>query len=396
MGGAFTAIADDGSGGYYNPGGLAFSRRSSVALSASVYGIETGSYTSALGTGHDYSYKDLNFVPVATTLMLKFGQINPDTGSPDNTVALSVFVPDAVHNDDRDIIGSSQNAFSLTDNAETLWIGAGYARRFGAFGLGVMGYGLIGSSTGQLDLNVVNPQNRAEFGVITARTDVSMLAAVGAIGIRLDATDEIQLGLSAFSPAIGTGSRRVFVRVGQGQVGTTPPALVVVNQDNLDAAPTVPLRVQFGVAWHRTPWTLAADLMLLGPKDVLDNPELASAGLSRHVVRQTVLNGSFGGEYVINNVIPLRAGIFTDFAASPSPRGTAAGGDVSNPTHVNRYGLSISGGYAGEHVRTDIGFNVAYGQGRDLIPQNLDFTNLVPTDVKQLSAYFFLATSYEF
>src|SRR5262245_66460267 len=73
MGGAFTALADDGSGPYYNPGGLAFVRRSQVALSASVYGVVSGTNTDALGDGHDFTFRDLNIFPVSTSVVWKPG-----------------------------------------------------------------------------------------------------------------------------------------------------------------------------------------------------------------------------------------------------------------------------------------------------------------------------------
>src|SRR5215475_15687393 len=42
MGGAFTALADDGSGAYYNPGGLAFVHASSLSFSLNAYGVVGG------------------------------------------------------------------------------------------------------------------------------------------------------------------------------------------------------------------------------------------------------------------------------------------------------------------------------------------------------------------
>src|SRR5690349_9357619 len=63
MGGAYTALADDGSGPYYNPGGIAFARHSSLSLSASVYGLVRGSFADALGDGHDFNYQDVNTLP---------------------------------------------------------------------------------------------------------------------------------------------------------------------------------------------------------------------------------------------------------------------------------------------------------------------------------------------
>src|SRR5215475_8008571 len=73
MGGAFTALADDGSGPYYNPGGIAFAKRSSLSLAASVYGYVSGSEAGVLGPGHDFNYKDLNTFPVSTSVVRKLG-----------------------------------------------------------------------------------------------------------------------------------------------------------------------------------------------------------------------------------------------------------------------------------------------------------------------------------
>lgn len=146
MGGAFTALSDDGSGSYYNPGGLAFATRSSLSLSGSVYGVINGDYKDALGAGHDYKYHDLNVFPVATSAVRKLGETDPVSGVGRDTLVFSVFVPDAVHNDDRDTIEGAQNTFSLTQDSQTLWVGGGYARRFGRWGIGAMAYFLLGTS----------------------------------------------------------------------------------------------------------------------------------------------------------------------------------------------------------------------------------------------------------
>lgn len=395
MGGAFTGLSDDGSGSYYNPGGLAFARRSSISLSASVYGVASGSYSNVFGQGKDFTYSDLNFLPTTTSAIRKFGEINPETGVADNTFVVSVFVPDSIHSDDRDSIGNPRNAFFLSQNSQTLWLGAGYARRLGRLGIGAMGYLLWGSETTQIDITATNA-DPTQFAILSARTDVSTIGGVGSLGLRLDATDQLSFGLSGYSPEIGGGSRRTFQRGALGSIGGRPPQIVVVTRDDLSASPTLPFRLQFGAAWQTKPLTLTADVMYVGAREVIDNPELESQGLSRHIVREAVFNGSLGIEYVVAGVFPLRGGIFTDFAASPSPHSSATGPNVDNSKHVNRYGLTLSAGYKTEHIQTDVGVMVAYGKGQDVIPLNLDFSNLVVTDVKELLAFFFLATSYEF
>src|SRR5262249_60961158 len=78
----------------------------------------------------------LNVVPSCTSAIRKFGEPNPETGVADNTLVLSVLVPDLIHNDDRDSIGSPENAFFLSQDSQTLWIGGGLARRVGRGGVG--------------------------------------------------------------------------------------------------------------------------------------------------------------------------------------------------------------------------------------------------------------------
>src|SRR5215468_11845785 len=80
MGGAFTALADDGSGGYYNPGGLAFIRASSLSFSLNAYGLVGGKVKDALGDGHDFSYRDMNVFPVASSGIKKLGERELETG----------------------------------------------------------------------------------------------------------------------------------------------------------------------------------------------------------------------------------------------------------------------------------------------------------------------------
>jgi hypothetical protein len=252
MGGAFTALADDGSGPYYNPGGLAFARASSVSLSISVYGVTGGSISNALGTGHDFDFSDLQIFPVDTAAIQKLGAKDPETGVAPHTLFFSVIIPDAITRDDRDQLESAVNAFLSSGHAQTVWIGGGYARRLGALGIGAGVYGLIGSSTATLDLDIVLPGTN-QFAVLTARNDSSVYGVVASAGIRWDVSETIRLGLSFFTPEIGGGHRSSFIRYAVNDVNG--PSVVINQSDALSASPTLPFRLQFGAAWERGPWT---------------------------------------------------------------------------------------------------------------------------------------------
>lgn len=407
LGGAFTALADDGSGPYYNPGGIAFVTRSQLSIAGSVYGLVSGTFDNALGIGaerHDFSYRNLNIFPTATAGVWKL-----DDGSrPEHAdvLSLGVFVPDAVNVDARDQILSQQNAVTLVQQTQTVWVGLTYARRMGRLGIGASLFGLLGTNISQLDLTAAGPATGntapADFAIVTARTDETRYGAVGALGVRWDATDALRLGLSVYTPAVGSGSRRLFVRgAAAGAFGATgAPGISVVNAEDLHATPTDPWRVQAGIAWTAGRWTLAADAVYLAARDVLDDAGRVAqvpggaVSLARHVVREAVVNGSVGAEYLLSERVPLRAGFFTDRAASPA---TSTTGDVQNSAHLDRFGGSTSIGYRTEHTATDLGVNVSGGSGQDLVfGQDVDVTTQRVTGTSQLLLYVFLSTSYQF
>jgi hypothetical protein len=388
MGGAFTALGDDGSGAYHNPGGLAFTPASSLSFSLNAYGLVGGSVKDALGDGHDFVYQDLNIFPVASAGIKKLGEPDPESGAPKHTLFFSVFVPDGLTTDDRDQLGDSANAYFSRRSNQTLWIGGGYALRLGRVGIGVGAYGLIGSTSHFIDLDVIAPGGNP-FVIISARDDLKTLGFVGSAGVRWDVTDRLRLGFSFFTPAWGGGSRTSFVRVA-GAAGTEAEAIGSQATD-LSATPSLPYRGQAGIAWEAGRWTVAADLILLGPRHVRDNPERASEGLDRTILRAAVLNVALGGELALGGGFALRAGFFTDFASS-DPTNV----HVDNTSHVDHYGLTFSGGLRTEHVRTDVGFTGWYGKGTDVIPKNLDFTVLSRTDATEYGLFVFLATAYDF
>jgi long-chain fatty acid transport protein len=389
MGGAFTALADDGSGAYYNPGGLAFVRASSLSFSLNAYGLVGGRVKDALGDGHDFPYQDMNVFPVASSGIKKLGERELETGVPKHTLFFSVFIPDGLYTDDRAQLGDSANAYFSQRSNQTLWIGGGYAHRFGRVGLGVGGYVLIGTLSRFLDLNIITPDGK-NFVILSQRDDLSTVGFVGSIGVRWDVTDQVHLGLSVFTPDWGGGSRSSFLRVGG--AGDLVDTVIFSRQaDHLAATPSLPYRVQAGVAWEVGRWTLAGDLIVLGPRHTHDNPELHSEGLDYQVIRHPVLNVSVGAELALGGGFAIRTGFFTDFAASDATRV-----DVDNTSHVNHYGLSLSGGFRTDHVRTDVGFTGWWGNGTDVIPRNFTFPPTARTDAKEYGLFVFLATAYDF
>src|SRR5262249_32264432 len=157
------------------------------------------------------------------------------------TVYFSVFVPDGIYTDDRDQLGESENAYFSQRSNQTLWIGGGYAYRFGRVGIGVGGYALIGTTKEFLDLDIIAPGGE-QFVILSARDDLSTVGFVGSVGIRWDVTDQLRLGLSFFTPDWGGGSRSSFVRIGAAVDGNSGAGARQSN--NLAATPSQPYRLQ--------------------------------------------------------------------------------------------------------------------------------------------------------
>jgi long-chain fatty acid transport protein len=384
MGGAFTALADDGSGPYYNPGGLAFADRSMLSLSASVYGIVRGSQEDGLGDGHDFGYSSLNVFPVSTSSITKFGTADTSGGAP-NAVALSVFVPDAKLIDARDTLGSSGNAVLVGGQVQTIWAGVTYGRRLNRLGIGAGAFVLVGTEKTLVDFR---RGNETAFLTVTGRSEQTIVGAVGAVGLRYDISDKLRIGASLYSPELGmVGSREKFVRA------ETNDRSEVVSRDDLHATPSLPWRAQAGIAWTSGQLTLAADAIVLGARETHDDVALASQGLDRRVKRNMVVNGAAGLEYVMGDRFPVRAGIFTDFAASEAPTPSST---WDNNSHLDRYGGTASIGYRTDHTSTDLGLNVSYASGQSLRPNDLSFQEMVVTGSTETLFYLFLATSYQF
>ncbi len=387
MGGAFTALADDGSGPWYNPAGIAFVEASEVSLTGSAYGLVSGSIRDALGDGRTFHYSTLDTFPTSTTSIWRLPGATPDEAQ---AVSVGLYIPDGFKADDRDGLGAPGSAFFFTSDQQTLWFNATWARRSGAVAVGVAAFALVRTELDANDLTLASPVDPATFLTITTRTDASSYGGVLAAGVRWDATPSWHLGLSAATPALGRGRRKVFQRVTAGAGAGAAPVAAVIEEDGLHASPTEPARLQGGAAWTEGPLTVSADLTWRLPRTVVDDGGRAADGLERRVEQRGRLDAAAGVEWMAAGRFPLRAGLFTDRAASLGRAGSL------NTSQIDRYGLAASVGVRSEHTATSLGMNLSYGRGHDVVPDNLDFTRVKSTVATQRLLYLFLATSYRF
>lgn len=391
MGGAFTALADDPSGPYYNPAGIALVKRSQLSLSGSLFGLFSDSTKDALGDGRNLDSANLQTFPIQTSGVYKLGPEPPET-SPD-ALAISIFVPTSVSQADRDYLGSQASSAATSFKEDDVWLGLTYAHRFGKLSVGASAFALFETASAAIELNVVDPSSSAAFANINASNDETRLGVVGALGVRYDVSDEVSLGLALYSPELGAWSKRkLYIRFANGDVDGMPADSSVRHAEDLHSSPSLPARLQTGVAWSSGAVTLTADLIVLFPREVRDDEDREAEAFDRWVKRSFVVNGAAGVEVLLTPSLPFRAGAWTDFSAAEAPTPDGPG----NNTHVDRFGGSLSLAIRGEHTETSLNLNAVYGSGETLIPDNLDFTVLRKSSDTQMGLYAIVASSFQF
>ena len=93
MGGAFTALADDGSAGHYNPAGLAMLPGESFSLSSNLYGVRWESVGGSANV-HHFDFFDFQSIPGATATVKELYGGTEDEGLYRLVGAFSLFVTD--------------------------------------------------------------------------------------------------------------------------------------------------------------------------------------------------------------------------------------------------------------------------------------------------------------
>lgn len=73
LGGAYSAISDDPSGGYYNPAGIAFAYDNFISISANTYNSSIKRYQNIFGPGQDYLRKSAGIAPNFIGTVKAFG-----------------------------------------------------------------------------------------------------------------------------------------------------------------------------------------------------------------------------------------------------------------------------------------------------------------------------------
>lgn len=358
MGGAFTALADDATATFYNPAGIIQIPFNSVSASANAITVKTR--TGKFFLHDNEKLTSFDFIPTfwgvtASTVLGKIG--------------FSIIVPESdnfeLHENYSDVYaaGSTWNTArrDITYESDSYLIGPSYTFHITPRLSGGVSAFLLYNTFTESIYDFWNTTDA--FLENSLGSNGSGTGFTGKFGLLYKMTDKFRLSMVLRPPSeieIEAKVRQVaYVK----EVGDP-----VVNRGNLEGVASYSRRLPYsstvGLAWLPSDrFTLAFDLSYYGPTDYTQNtidlvnfnPETRS----RNIILEKVINGNLGMEYMLTTTIPVRAGIFTDFSSAPEVRDI----DTAQPTHLDKYGVTLSSGNMTANSTTIVGIKYSLGQG---------------------------------
>jgi long-subunit fatty acid transport protein len=336
LAGAYTAVADDPSGSYYNPAGLAFAYDNFISISASSYRETRKSYVNVFGPGQSYTRTSRSYIPNFFGAVKSFGEIRfgfsiVSPSNDDYDQADQILFPVSLNR-----VTSFQNDY--TERNATLLVGPSLARAFGnKLALGGTLYYLYDSkrvTTSQL----VSRKDQSYLSTsLTDRRRTMGLQPV--LGLQYMPSDTVSLGFSLRRPFVTAEKRQKSGTINDSS-GSSASITMIQSTTNYSAAGRsgsavvgiaesggVPetLESRIGVAFFPSRyWMIAADWIhtdgYLERRDrtqadingdlYLNSPEV------QLLTRRPTNNIAFGTEYYLSENFAVRLGYFTNRANS--------------------------------------------------------------------------------
>ena len=372
LGGAYTAIADDPSGLYYNPAGIVYSVGSKLSASMNAFYNVTKRYDKALGD-NGWERK------CATLLPNFFGIIQPFSKG---KLGFSYAVTDAMIEDQDQTFfnlpmifkGYSDYVINFNNEDHTYNFGPSYACEVTkglSFGTSLY----IHNRKNQWILNQYYDIEDGRYAWLNKYYELAEWGLKPVIGL-MWSPDEMKysFGLTCSHTFI-FNSKQVEYFTQQRSDPNIP-----INPDT-PYPPTLsnekreyPYVFTFGAAYFPSP-------SLLFSGDISYYTDIKGK-------RRDLFNISFGTEYYFTSSIALRAGLFTDLASTYDIKKDVANQDE----HVDMYGGGFNLSYFSRGSTLTLGISYKYGTGKAQIIENT--TKIQDLTISSLMGY--LGASYSF
>lgn len=384
MGGAYTGIADDASGTYYNPAGIAFAQSNDLSGSANAYYNKSQVYSKVVGN-QDYEEQASGVFSPFIGILNKLDRFVPGLVG-----AFSMYTSDTelLNQDDRwpntfagagTYVDGFHRTVQLKSNTSHISVALGY-RLSGRLSVGVgLRHTTIDQLSQDFQKNTINIYKTVSGDLIRIyeqifyKNERAMLRASAiepALGVQMALGQAFSIGLTvrkgtvmseAFESDIDsiTTERENTDGLQQSDIPVIKLGSVEDLKESKPLA-SIPGEVRVGMAWFASPrLLLSGDISYYDP---------ATSGKAVFFRRESVLNYALGTEYYITPSIALRAGAFTN----NDSRKEIIAGKSGQLAHIDYSGGSLFLAYIQPNSQISFGAVVQQGSGKaQLNSQNL-------------------------
>lgn len=211
---------------------------------------------------------------------------------------------------------------------------------------------------------------------VTSREKTVTHGLLARVGVAWRPTAAGSFGAACTLPTIPlTGEatyRYTLVTSGDGEASGP---LYIDEGETVAAETRLPVNCRLGAALQATDrWQIAGDLSLHLPIEyqrfVFAGDAVArEAAFRASVATDTTINLALGAEYRLTDRWPIRFGLFTNRTSAPE---VPARPDRFVPPHLDLYGATLSAGYLGDERSINLGLEVQYGAGQDVVSEGIE------------------------
>lgn len=411
LAGAYTAIADDASGLYYNPAGIVYSSTPKISGSVNAYNSKTTTYR-----GISKSNPNQQWIRRSSGMVANyFGVVQPIG---DGVAGFSIAIPNYQLEDQSDSFTHLQAAQRLMNTAANKTSGDSrfIADESNAVVNQEIDYNNADSTTLVGVSYAFAPAERLSFGVtlygymrkkeMTLLQDSKIRGQVNGETVYLDDTfyQKVQTDEYGLQPRLGlmwTPFDRVSVGLMMQKtfiLSQTPEARIIHRMATLDQTYHITGEGDFielsdnSSYGHSLRQLADNDLPLetnLGVAYFASNRFLVSADFSYATATdryEATWNAAVGSEYYLSQTLAIRGGFYTNNANTPSDVA------VSGLPHINEIGASLSASHYTKTSNITAGLSFLSGKGKANLFSASNHTQTVET----MAVSIFLSTSASF
>lgn len=377
LGGAYTAVADDPSGAYYNPAGLALTVGSELSVSVNAYHVSRTVYQDVLpkvtGGADDWTLRSSKLIPNFFGITRKFGP---------GTAAFSYAVVDAINRKEEQILYNissrvagryiTKYVINIDDDDTVYNAGVSYGLPLSEkISAGATLY--LHYRTGKIIRNHLVTLSDNQFEWSNGYFTFSEYGLKPVFGILLSPVNKVSLGFTASKVHIFHSTMRVqqtYRGISEDGYGINDVRFGISENGKKRE---LPYEFKAGIAYFPSPkLLLSADTVYYTKTDNYKD----------------VWNFSAGFEYYIKDNFALRGGLFTDMANTPQIKR----GYINQRDNIDKYGTSLALAYFTRNTSFSAGFVYSYGTGDAQIVGGSPAVQKVRTD----SFTFFIGSSYSY